>query len=195
VEKITNFQSKMNLIFCTLLLSLSLLSCSTLTSSSIEKRDLSLDYTKQLKPGTLTHSDIKAKLGNPDKIVPILDPSAPKEAWLYLNQEKDSTRISFIFDQNLNLLSTHWFTDNNEKETVLQFAINQFPQAHFIRTDAPWTTHHYAPNEQFYIDQSLGITITYLVGNRYVESISFSKPTSPPTSQSTVPPTAVSHSF
>lgn len=191
MEKTINFLSKMNLIFCILLLSQSLLSCSTLTNSSLGKRDLSLEYAKQLKPGTLTHSDIKKKLGNPDKIVPILDPSASKEAWLYLNQEKDSTRISFIFDQNSNLLSTHWFTDTNEKETVLQFAINQFPQAHFIRTDAPWTTHHYAPNEQFYIDQSLGITIAYLMGNRYVESITFSKPISP----LSVPPTDVNHAF
>jgi len=157
----------------------SLFGCSSISSkvSKSTQKDYSLARTEQqLKPGASTQADIARILGKPDMIAPA--EKSLDVAWLYLNDKKDETRVSFIFDGHAVLKETNWWTTSGDPENDLKIALSRFPTAHFVRTSLPWTTQHSAPDPvDFYTDDSLGVTISYYVGHKYVADISFSKPT------------------
>lgn len=167
-----NLQKK--LAFLSLLLTFG---CTSLTKGSASN-PLPLKKIEEIKLDRTFKTDIEKAVGKPDQIVSLIKTKGQEKnvAWLYLNAPKDSTRASFIFDEQDNLLQINWFTESTDPESSLDFLFKRYAPNQFTSVSVPWTEGDAAPNDKIYRNTSLGIDIWYKIGNRFVESIAFSKP-------------------
>jgi len=167
-----------NIPFLTLLIMLCP-SCSSLSAKNhVSSYPLSLVET--IKPGTTTKEEVIATLKKPDQIIPLTGKELVhgNEAWLYLNDEKDSTRASIIFDKKSIVSEVNWFPESQDEESDLQRLLSHYSPAKFVKSTIPWTTQHSSPSEHVYSNETLGIKIVSMPNNDFVESIGFEKPKS-----------------
>lgn len=93
-------------------------------------------------------------------------------AWTY--KEKGLGRITLVFENAQGkLVSKTWFIRPGEKEASIENSLNRYPQAKFKKRNAPWINPHYGPDEIYYEDSDLNLSIEVSQRRNEVNSISW----------------------
>jgi hypothetical protein len=144
------------------------------TTLPYRKTALTLEYVEKLEVGKITIGDIKQYLGEPSREI-------SKDGLVYLvysDAVLKHHRASFTFDSKERLKQKYWNVSSSERIQKLDEALKRYPSHNFEVTDAKWDYErfHYAPSARFYADKEKGLTITFNKFKSYVESLSWTEP-------------------
>ncbi|KYG61744.1 hypothetical protein AZI85_05830 [Bdellovibrio bacteriovorus] len=154
-------------ILCLLLTALQLSACALLEK---QHRELPASVLGLLSPGQSTTGEVTAKLGSPNMKVSLPD---NETAWIYLNKESKSTRLSIIFDTPKSVIkSIHWFASSTDPEVQLNTAKKQFANDTFTAASSSWINPHASPDEVIYNNADSTVHIALRKSRNEVSAIS-----------------------
>ena len=88
--------------------------------------------------------------------------------------EESLPKTSFSFDAKTDkLLGVNWNVGDGDREQNLDFAKSKFKTAHFFKREAEQICSHFSPDEVYFEDKKLGLSITWRKTRKEVESISW----------------------
>jgi hypothetical protein len=144
---------------------------------SSSNTSLTIEVIEKIKPGKTKIDEVTKILGKPNKEIPFNKNGERLVTQIYLEGSPTSTRLSLIYDLETNTVDSFtWFPKENEKENYLKKVLKRYDYAHFKARQAEWINPHASPDEVFFEDVKLGLTITYLKTPNYVESIAWERP-------------------
>jgi hypothetical protein len=148
-------------------------SCSSIENQA-QRRNFSLVEAMKIVPEKSDQNSIQSMLGPADLVMQI--PDSDDIAWIFKDTKTGHQKLSLVFNNQKRLQSVLWLVSEDEPEIRLEISKKRFPDAKFVAKAAPWENPHAAPNEEFYVDDERGISITFRKTRQEVESISWYNP-------------------
>lgn len=137
-----------------------------------------------MTPGATNKKQIAKVLGSPKKITNLKNFPESKETgelWEYI--ESGMTRLSISFESSNEILQGWaWSVPEGASEQNLKAALKQFPGASWEVETVKWVNPHHMPNECYFKDKKLGISIQYDKARNEVSYISRWNPSRMPSS-------------
>jgi hypothetical protein len=152
------------------LLSLQLLTgCVALNSTDRENGvALKLSAIKKVKAGKTTKAEIEEWFGKADSIVP----AENRKGEFYHYKERTLERASFYFPSGSNTVDTiSWEVFDEDPEQDLRTALQTYPDAKWEVKTVDWVNPHALPDECYFQDKRLGISIEFRRTRKEVTSL------------------------
>lgn len=141
------------------------------TSLSHQPQKWTFSRTAAIKISETSEDTIKSVFGEPF----LENQHGDEYTFLYKDPGTGFHRLSVRFKSNTKKVSSFlWIPTSGEKEVSLEGVMSLFPDNKFEKTIVQ-TKAHYLPTEGNLIDRKNGISISYRLGNKSVEGISFSE--------------------
>lgn len=143
-------------------------SCST-SASKLSSSKLTLSEVEELEVTESTMEEAHKKLRKPDLVVFL---EHDQVAWLYLEGDVPTTRLSLIFDNTSKKLATiNWFVKEADKESVVANAKDRYKNAQFVESSPEWTNSHVGPDELLFADKKKNLEIVFQKSTKKVSTI------------------------
>ena len=115
-------------------------------------------------------------MGKPGKTESVRS-SSNKVAWVYFDERSAIERATLIIDKKSGqLVAKTWQVEDGDLEQRVDAALKRYPNAHFKRRELKWINPHIAPDEAYYEDQDLGLSIEVRKKRNEVFSITWTLP-------------------
>lgn len=132
---------------------------------------LHLSVVEQISLGS-HQSIIEQRFGKPTETKDVFD-SKDSMALVYSDDSK-TDRATFIIDKKTGqLLAKAWQVEDGDSEQNVEVALKRYPKANFKKRDSKWIA-DFSPDEAWYEDRKLGITIRVRKKRNEVSSIIWS---------------------
>ncbi len=159
-----------------LILSLFIASCKS-TPPSLATT-LSFSLVEQIKLDSKKET-IEQILGKPTQILPVAS-LIGEIAWLYAETKRNLIRATLVFNiKSEKLISKTWEIYDGYLEQNIDALLKKFPNAKFKRQNAKWINPHIAPDEAYYEDHNLGLSIEIRRLRNEARSITWTMPGAP----------------
>ncbi len=143
---------------------------------------LQLETVEKLQLGHTDKDEIKKLFGNPDNIFNLEQFSETNETgeiWEF--NENSYPRLSIYFEKESTLThSITWGVRSGDPEQDLHTAKARYKTANWEARSAPFSNPHKTPDECYYEDRKMGISIEFRKTRKEVSSISWWNPTRVP---------------
>ncbi len=124
---------------------------------------------QQVKPAVTTKTEIERVFGRPSFTTAAQQEEG--ELWYY-GGEGAFFRASFYFPKNTEKVDTvNWQVSDTDPERQLQTALKLYPKAKWQIKTVDWVNPHALPDECYFQDSELGISIEYDRSRKKVASI------------------------
>lgn len=138
-----------------------------LHSFSTTRSRLSFDSLQTLAPGATTKDSFKKSFGLPD------DTSTNAEAEYWRYNVNGYEQLGASFNKNTGILEAfHWRVGAGEREQMLENSLARFPEAKWTPELDDWVHAHFFPDDCYFRDHHLGVTVHYQINRKEVSSIS-----------------------
>lgn len=149
--------------------------CKTLSSSKVDSSE-AIQLSKLEKiPLNSTQEEVEGILGKPRERVSIAD-SAEDVGWVYFD-DKNEDRATLVFNKSTRKLGAKtWLVKDGDSERRVEVALKRYPSARFKKREAEWVNPHIAPDEYYYEDPDLNLSIEVRFTRNEVTFISWYLP-------------------
>jgi len=140
---------------------------------AVTEPELGINIVEQLRPGTSTKKEIRKLLGTPDEVVDLSQlPNSKDKGELWEYERTGYARVSASFDSSSEVLVSITFNVRKEdREQNLRAALARFSGANWKVETTPWINPHAFPDECYFVDAKLGVSVEYRRTRNEVSSI------------------------
>jgi hypothetical protein len=120
--------------------------------------------------------EVEHALEQPGKVEPV-STGGSKMAWVYFDSESSLERATLVIDNSTDqLVAKTWEVESGDPEQAIDVALKRYPRAHFEKREPKWINPHAAPDEAYYVDSVLGLSIKFRKKRHEVSSITWTMP-------------------